>query len=223
MGRVGAGRAVRDVLARLVIPGRVEVRYLRAAILGSDGSCGLGLSVGSLPETRPAAMFTPQLVWEGAHAAVVKGNSGALRRLRVFVRQAGTGEAGRAGFGSEQRPVCDGFTKRDIRRSLVRISNDGGTPTAALVTTLDGQDAGAFIVTSDGAARSSSRRPRPAMCTSPSAHPRRGSSRASCASLPTQRQRRSRSPARRMVARDCRSRAHPPFPASSSECSRSGS
>jgi len=32
----------------------------------------------------------------------------------------------------------------------VRISNDGGTPTAALVTTLDGQDAGAFLVTSDG-------------------------------------------------------------------------
>ena len=32
----------------------------------------------------------------------------------------------------------------------VRISNDGGTPTAALVTNLDGQEAGAFIVTSDG-------------------------------------------------------------------------
>ena len=32
----------------------------------------------------------------------------------------------------------------------VRISNDGGTPTAALVTNLDGRDAGAFIVTSDG-------------------------------------------------------------------------
>src|SRR5438445_7177481 len=112
MGRVGAGRAVRDVGARLVIPGRVNVRYLRAAILGNDGSGASVFSVGRLPETRPASMFTPQLAWQGAHAAVVIGNPGALRRLRVFVRQAGTGQAGRAGRGSEQRPVCDGFTKR---------------------------------------------------------------------------------------------------------------